>query len=156
MVERLEEVTALPRDTPMLIVTGFTKCSVPEFVGPFELMLNTERVIQLENDGDRHDNRKCPERVNKVTLLASNSLHSLNVSNQWRFHLTIGTACPWEKDHVIILAENTTIQISCILMTRPKIIRPRRSAQIVGMVLNTMVDVEVDALADAKVTARSG
>ena len=56
--EGLEEVQTLPRDTPLLILTGFTMYSMPEFVGPFELMLNTERVIKLNNDGDRNDGRK--------------------------------------------------------------------------------------------------
>ena len=32
-VKRLAEVSTLPRDTPLLILTEFTKCSVPEFVG---------------------------------------------------------------------------------------------------------------------------
>ena len=47
VVERSEEVPELLRDTPLPILTGFIKCSVTEFVGPFELMLNTERVNQL-------------------------------------------------------------------------------------------------------------
>ena len=47
-----------------------------DFVGSFELILNTERVVQLENDGDRHDDRKFLERLKKLTLLASNSVHS--------------------------------------------------------------------------------
>ena len=47
VAEQLAEVPALPRYAPLLVLTGFTKCSVPEFVGPFKLMLNTERVIQL-------------------------------------------------------------------------------------------------------------
>ena len=86
MVEQLAEVPELPRDTPLLILTGFTKCIVPvtEFVGPFELMLNNDRVIQLETDGDRHDNRKFLERVKKLTILVSNSFQSLNFSNQWK------------------------------------------------------------------------
>ena len=58
MAERLTEVPALPRDKALIVLTGFTKRSVPEFFGPFELMLSTERFIQLENYGDRHDNRK--------------------------------------------------------------------------------------------------
>ena len=37
----------------------------------------------MENDGDRHDDRKFIERVNNITLLASKSFHSLNVSNRW-------------------------------------------------------------------------
>ena len=81
VAERLAEVPALPRDMPLIKITRFTKCSVPEFVGPFELMLNNERAIQMENDGDRHDDRKCLERVKKLTLLANNSFHYLNVSN---------------------------------------------------------------------------
>ena len=83
VAERLAEAGALPRDTPLLMLTGFAKCSVPEFVGPFELLLNSERVTQLENSGDRHDNARCLDRVKKLTLLASNSFHSLNVSNKW-------------------------------------------------------------------------
>ena len=82
VTERLAEVQALSRGTPLLILNGFTKCSVTEFFGILELMINTERVIQLYNDGDRHDNRKCLERATKLTILASNSFHYLNVSNQ--------------------------------------------------------------------------
>ena len=55
---QLIEVSALPRDTTLLTLTGFTKFSVTKFIGIFELMINTERVIQLENDGDRNDHRK--------------------------------------------------------------------------------------------------
>ena len=84
MAERLSEVTSLPRNMPLLILTGFAKCSVTDFVGPFDLMLNTEKVIQLDNYGDRHENRKFLERVKEITLLASNSFHSLNISNQWK------------------------------------------------------------------------
>ena len=83
VAERLEELLALTRDTPPLILTRFNKCSVPEFVGPFELMINTERVINLENDGDRHDERKCLGMVKKLTLLGSNSFHYLNIYNHW-------------------------------------------------------------------------
>ena len=38
----------------------------------------------MDNDGDRHDNKKCPERLKKLTLLEKNSFHYLNVSNQWK------------------------------------------------------------------------
>ena len=37
----------------------------------------------MENDGDRHDDRKFLERVKKLILLASKSFHSLNVFNHW-------------------------------------------------------------------------
>ena len=69
-------------DTPLLVLARFSNCSVPEFFNPLELMLNTERFVYLENNGDRRDIRKCLERVKNLTLLASNSFHSLNVSNQ--------------------------------------------------------------------------
>ena len=83
VAERLTEVPELPRDTILLVLTGFTKFSVPEFVGPFELRLNNERVINLDNDGDMHVKRKCLEWVKKLTLLESNSFHYLNVFNKW-------------------------------------------------------------------------
>ena len=68
---------------PLLIITWFIKCSVPDFVGPFELMINTERVIQLYNGVDRHDNRKFLERMKNLTLLVSNFFRFLNISNCW-------------------------------------------------------------------------
>ena len=80
MIERLAEVSELSRNTLLIGLTGFTKCIVPKFVGPFELIMNTE--IQLDNDGDRNDNTKLLERVNNLTLLASDSFHYLNVYNQ--------------------------------------------------------------------------
>ena len=42
VTERLAEAEALPRDMPLLLLKGFSKCSVPEFVGPFELLFNSE------------------------------------------------------------------------------------------------------------------
>ena len=53
---------------------------------------------------------------------------------------------------MIIVVDNTSLQISCILMTRPTLRKPGKIAQLVGVVL----DVAVDAVADSKVTARSG
>ena len=41
MVERLAEVPTLARDKPLIMLTGFTKCSVTEFVDPFQLIINT-------------------------------------------------------------------------------------------------------------------
>ena len=83
VAERLAEVLALPRDTPLLILQGFQKCSVPEFTGPFGLLLNGERVQALEETSEKYSNSACLERVKKITTLAANSFHSLNVSNQW-------------------------------------------------------------------------
>jgi len=66
---------------------------VPEFVGPFELLLNSERVIQLTKTGGLHNNAQCLARVKKFTLMASNSFHSLNVSNSWNI--------PSSRRHVV-------------------------------------------------------
>ena len=81
--ELLAKVPLLPRDTPLLALTGFTKFSMTEFVGPLEMIINIERVIKLKNDGDRQNNKKFLERMKKLTLLESKSFHYLNVSNQW-------------------------------------------------------------------------
>ena len=62
MAEHLSEVTKLPRDTYFFFLNSFTKCSATKFFGPFESMFNTERFIQLENDGGRYDNSKFLER----------------------------------------------------------------------------------------------
>ena len=66
-------------------------------------------------------------------------------------HLIISTECPKEKAHVIIVVDNNTLQIARTLLTRPKLRRPGRSVQFVGVV----VEAEVGAVADAKVTAKS-
>ena len=76
------------------------------------------------------------------------------------FHLTIVTAWPKEQAHVIIVVKNTTLHISCILVTRPNLRMPRKSAQLVCVVVDKMayvaVDAEVDMLSDTKVIVRSG
>ena len=56
-------------------------------------------------------------------------------------------AWPRVKVHLIIVVANTTLQIACILVTRPRSRSPR-SAQLVGAV--------VDAVGGAKVTKISG
>ena len=56
---------------------------------------------------------------------------------------------------MIIVVDNNTLQILRILVTRPKLISPSRSAQIVGVVVGTMVYLAVGAVVDANVTARS-
>ena len=71
-------------------------------------------------------------------------------------HLTIGTEWLKKKAHIIIVVEIITLQISRILVMRPRLIRPRRIAQIIGVVVDEMVDTAVDAMVDAKVNTRSG
>ena len=71
-------------------------------------------------------------------------------------HITIVTEWTKEKAHVIIVVENNTLQISRILVTRPKLRRPISSAQLLGVTVDKMVDTLVDVVVDAKVTTRSG
>ena len=77
-----------------------------------------------------------------------------------KFHLKIGKAWPKEQAHVMIVVKNTTLHISCILVTRPKLRMPRRSVQLVGEVvekiLNAAVDAAVDAVADIPGLRRPG
>ena len=57
---------------------------------------------------------------------------------------------------MIIVVDNTTLQISCISVMRPKLRSPRKSSHLVEVVVDVAVDAVVDVVADAKVTARSG
>ena len=106
----------------------------------------------MDNDGDSHDNIKCLERVKKLTLLASNSFHYLNVSNQWNILSNYQNGTAKGKGPCNNCGKNNMLQIARILVTRPILRRPRRSAQLVGEV----VDTAVDAMADTKVATRSG
>ena len=109
----------------------------------------------MENDGDRHDDRKFLERLKKLTLLASNSVHSLNISNHWNIPYNHRHVMSKGNVHVIIVVEKTTLQIARILVTRPKIRRSSMSVQLVGVVVDNIVDTEMDEVADANVTTRS-
>ena len=82
--ERLDEAKELPCETLVHVLTGLTWCSVPEFVVPFELMLNTEFVRQMESGGATVNDKRTLERAKKITLMANNPFHSLNVSNTWK------------------------------------------------------------------------
>ena len=61
---------------------------------------------------------------------------------------------------MIVVVDNTTLQVAHILVTRQKLRRPRMSTQILGVVVDAIVDVMVDAandaVADAKATTRNG
>ena len=57
---------------------------------------------------------------------------------------------------MIIVVENTNLKISRSLVTRPKLKRPKRSAHIVGVLVDAMVDAAVDTVANAKATTISG
>ena len=82
--KRLSEVNQLTLEVPTYVLQGMTKCYVPEFTGPFDLMLNQERVthmatpvslVNTSNDTLKH--------VLDILHLANNSYHCLNTSNDW-------------------------------------------------------------------------
>ena len=45
--ERLSKMNQLTQEAPTFSLQGLTKCSVPEFTGPFTLILNQERINQM-------------------------------------------------------------------------------------------------------------
>ena len=59
---------------------------MPDFVGSFKLMLNNERIRQMEYDGKTVNYKRNLDRVKKITLMVKNSFHSLNVSNAWNIN----------------------------------------------------------------------
>ena len=61
--ESLYEAKALPRKTPVRNFTGFAWCIVPQFVGTFELMLNTYYIKQMISDGATVDYKGTLDRV---------------------------------------------------------------------------------------------
>ena len=81
--ERLAEPKAFPRETPVHVLTGLTWFSMPEFVGPFELMINTEHVRLMESDGETVNYKRTLERLKNISIMANNSFQFLNVSNYW-------------------------------------------------------------------------
>ena len=94
--------------------------------------------------------------MNNLTLLESNSFHSLIFPTNVASNIAIGIAWPREKTHVIILAANTTLHIARILVMRPRSGSLRRSVQIIGSMVDAAVDAAVDTVEDEKVTAISG
>ena len=65
--ERLEKSKALTHKDPVHVLIGLTWCSVPEFVGTFELILNTERVRHMKSIGTTVIDKSMLERE-KVLL----------------------------------------------------------------------------------------
>ena len=83
MCEYLAESKSLPHEIPVHVLIGITRFSVPEFVGIFELILNTDHVMQMESDVATFKDKRTLERVEKITLIEKNSFHSLDDSNTW-------------------------------------------------------------------------
>ena len=82
--ERLLEVNQPPLQAPNYVLQGLIKCSVPEFTGPFEMMLNQERVTQIGKSVSLINNSSIPiKRFLQTIVLKKNSYHSLDTSNVW-------------------------------------------------------------------------
>ena len=82
--ERLSEVNHPPQEAPTFVLQGLTKCSVPEFTGPFTLILNKERVNQRGTAVSLTNTSAATLiRVLAIVILENNSYHSLNTSNAW-------------------------------------------------------------------------
>ena len=79
--ERLAKSKALQNDTPVHVLTRLTWRIAPAFVGSFKLIINNERVRHMESNGETVNNKRNPERVKNINLMANNSFHSTNVSN---------------------------------------------------------------------------
>ena len=69
LYEHLDEDKALTYKNPLHVLTGLTRCSVTDFVGNFDLMINTEHVKQMEYDGATVDEMNTLERVKHITLM---------------------------------------------------------------------------------------
>ena len=82
--ERLSEVNQIPLEAPTCVLQVLTKCSVPEFTWPFDLMLNQERVTQMATPVLLvYTSSNTLKRVLNILHLENNSYHSLNTSNSW-------------------------------------------------------------------------
>ena len=82
--ERLAEVKQLPLEAPTYILQGLTKCSVSEFTGTFEMMLNQERFNQMSTSVTLVNTTTATlKRIKQILVLAKNSYYSLNTSNSW-------------------------------------------------------------------------
>ena len=82
--ERLTGVNQIPLEDPTYILQGLNKCSVDEFTGPFELLLNQEKFNQMSTLVKLGNITTATlKRIKQILVLANNSYHSLNTSNSW-------------------------------------------------------------------------
>ena len=82
--ERHSEVNQLPQEAPTFVLQRLTKCLVPEFTGPFTLILNQKRVNQICAAVSLTNMYAATlTRVLAIVILANNSYHLLNTSNAW-------------------------------------------------------------------------
>ena len=75
--ECLAESNSLSLETPVHFLTVLNLCSVQEFFCSFELILNNERVRQMESDGAKVNDKRTPDRVKNITRKAKKYFRSL-------------------------------------------------------------------------------
>ena len=82
--ERLSEEGRLPQETPLHVLEGMTKCSVPEFSCNFDLLLKSASVEEMSTASSASVTCKDTlKKVKDITAMADNSFHSLNTSSKW-------------------------------------------------------------------------
>ena len=59
------------------------KCIVPDFKGPFELLLNYECLVHIKLDISQVDDRKTLAKSKNISLMANKEYNYLNVSGKW-------------------------------------------------------------------------
>ena len=68
----------------MFVLQGLTKCSFPEFTGPFTLILDQGQANKMVTAVFLTNTSAATlTRVLAIVVLANNSYHSLNTSNAW-------------------------------------------------------------------------
>ena len=78
---RLDENNALPEETVVDILTGLTRCSVPEFVEFFKFLLQAARAEVLELDETRVNDTKAS--VKGIMSKAVDTYHALCTAGKW-------------------------------------------------------------------------
>ena len=80
----LNEANALPSETVVDVLTGLTRCSVPEFTKLFDYMLQQARAASLELDYVSDEDTL--DQVKAIMSKAVDSYHALCTANKW--HVT--------------------------------------------------------------------
>ena len=70
--DNLFEAKYFPRKNSSDVFTGMTKCSVPDFKGPFELLLSSECLVHIELDSIQVNDQKTLAKVKNISLNANN------------------------------------------------------------------------------------
>ena len=84
VTEHLYEVNQLPLEVPTYVLQGMNKCSVPEFTGTFDMILNQERVNQMDTPVLLVNTlSNSLNHVLNILHLVNNYYHYLNTSNDW-------------------------------------------------------------------------